>query len=138
MSMPPGTAPPRGRRHDCHHERLSSRVVRLLTDKKPGERAEKKIAIRTMMAAIWTSCRRNAFLRNDVLLGINGFAEFLLGDAVRFVGADDFSGAHDQDAVALMQNLIGLVRNEQNRQTASCERIDNLKDSAFAPMSTPM
>jgi hypothetical protein len=88
-------------------------VVKLLTDKKPGDKAEKKTAIRTTMAAIWTSCRRNAALRNDSFLGINGLAQLFLSDAIRIVGAYDFSGAHDQDAVALMQNLIRLVRNKR-------------------------
>ncbi len=54
-----------------------------------------------------------------------------LTDVIRIVGAYDFSGAHDQNAVALMQNLIRLVRNKQNSQTTSRKRVDDLKDPGF-------
>ena len=83
------------------------------------------------MPAIWNSWRRNADLRTDPPLRINRFAKLFLGYPIRIVSADNPSGAHHQDAVALMQDFIRLVRDEKNCQTARGERVDDLKNPGF-------
>jgi hypothetical protein len=40
------------------------------------------------------------------LLGIDGFAAFLLTDAVRIIGANNSSAAHDENAVASIKSDV--------------------------------
>jgi hypothetical protein len=87
--------------------------------------------IRTTMQAIWTSWRPNAALKEGLLSDINDLPEFLLANALGIIGSGDPSRAHDQDAVALVQDLFDLVRNEKDSKTAGREHIDDLENPGF-------